>query len=605
MNKVRLIFGVCVVAMGGVLHAAVSGAAEAPVIERSLAGLEQAPPSCPSDFTFVVTGDSQSNRQLVFQPDIFKQMIQEWNLLQPSFVVEVGDLILGGSADNIPPQWDLFQQTIAVCKPPYFPVPGNHDINDAASERLWTERMGPTRYAFSYGNSRFIVLDSEEVDAPDRLSDGQVAWFKHELESTRASNIFVFLHQPYWTDEADPRAGEEVWQRRWQYLADVMHGHPVRAVFAGHIHGYRDFGVRDGVHYVIAAGAASLGSGSGPDGRFNHYLLVRVRGDETTWSVIKPGAVLPSNVATIDYFAEMTDIRRRLVFCEEIPVPLGQPLDKDISIRIENPFDKAFDSSFSWEVPDGWKVEPLARDYHVDANGKVELAFHVSADGPGAVRFPVPKYKTRYVNTHYGTPADIAADLPMVPVAEASPVGGPVKIDGVLDEWKTAKAIPVDYPSGFEKGKYDPANLSGQCKIMYDDKNLYVSFDITDNEHVQPYAGDIVWLADAIELGINRWGWGFSLTKAGPEVFLYKGEGNTSAETVSKDVPLAVRRESGHTIYEAAFPAAMVQPLVLAAGSDFRFRAQVADLDNSGPKHELSLSPGGDWASGIKIVLGK
>ena len=603
MNTLRPCAGALALTMIAALHAAAAGAVEPSVIARSLANLEQSPPACPTDFTFIVTGDSQSNRQLVFQTDVFKRMLQEFNLLQPAFVVEVGDLILGGSADNIPPQWDLFQQTIAACKPPYFPVPGNHDINDAASEQLWLERMGPTRYAFTYGNSRFIVLDSEEVNAPDRLSDEQVAWFKQELESTRASNIFVFLHQPYWTDEADPRAGDAVWERRWEYLADIMHGHPVRAVFAGHIHGYRDFGVRDGVHYVIAAGAASLGNGSGPDGHVNHYLLVRVAGEKANWSVIKPGAVLPPDVATNDYAAEMTDIRRRLVFCEEIPVPLGQPLDREITIRIENPFDKPFDSSLSWEVPGGWKVEPLSRDYHVDANGKVELAFHVSADGPDAVRFPVPKYKTVYANTKYGQPADIAVDLPMVPVAEAAPADGPVKIDGVLDEWKAAKSIPIDYPSGFEKGRYDPANLSGQCKIMYDDNNLYVSFDIADNDHVQPYAGDIVWLADAIELGINRWGWGFSLTKAGPEVFLYKGGDNSSAETVNKEVSLTVRRDSGHAIYEAAFPAAMVEPLTLRAGSDFRFRAQVADLDNTGPKHELSLSPGGDWASGIKIVL--
>jgi 3',5'-cyclic AMP phosphodiesterase CpdA len=599
MNRLRRCFGTLAAAMTMVVY----GAAGAPLIERSLETLGQAPGGCPGDFSFIVTGDSHSNRQLVYQTDMFKNMIQEWNLLQPSLVIMMGDLVLGGSAENVPQQWDLFEQTIAVCKPPYFSAPGNHDISDAASEKLWVERMGPTHYAFTCGNSRFIVLDSEEVDASDHLSDAQVAWFKQELVSTKAENIFVFLHQPYFTDEADPRTGEEVWQKRWQYLADIMHGHPVRAVFAGHIHGYRDFGVRDGVHYVIAGGAASLGSNAGPDGRFNHYLLVRVRGEQVTWSVIKPGAVLPPDVATNDYAAEMTDIQRRLVFCDEIPVPFGQPLDKDITIRIENPFDKPFDSSLSWEIPGGWKVEPLARDYHVDANGKAELAFHVSADGPGAVRFPVPTYKTRYVNTKYGQPADISVELPLVPVGEVAPAAGAVKIDGVLEEWKTAKPVPVDYPSGFQKGTYDPADLSGQCRIMYDDKNLYVSFDITDNDHCQPYGGDIVWLADAVELGINRWGWGFSLTKSGPEVFLYKGEGNTSAETVNKDVPLAVRRESGHTVYEAAFPAAMIEPLVLKAGSEFRFRAQVADLDNSGAKHSLSLSPGGDWSSGIKMVL--
>ncbi len=605
MNMLRAVFGGLPVAMIAVLMAAPEGALAAPILERSLAALEQTPPACSSEFNFIVTGDSHSNRQLVYQTDMFKNMIREWNLLQPAMVVMMGDLVLGGAADKVPQQWDLFEQVIGACKVPYFSAPGNHDITSAESEKLWLERMGPTHYAFTYGNSRFIVLDSEEVDAPDRLSDGQVAWFKQELDSTRASNIFVFLHQPYFTDEADPRTSDEMWEKRWKYLADIMHGHPVRAVFAGHIHGYRDFGVRDGVHYVIAGGAASLGSGSGPDGNFNHYLLVRVHGGEVTWSVIKPGAVLPSDVATNDYAAEMTDIQRRLVFCGEIPVPLGEPLDKDITIRIENPFDTPFDSSFSWEVPGGWKVEPISRDYRVDANGKTELAFHVSADGPGAVRFPVPKYKTRYMNTKYGQPADISVELPLVPVAEAAPAAGPVKIDGVLDEWKTAKAIPVDYVSGFEKSSYDPADLSGQCRIMYDDKNLYVSFDITDNDHVQPYGGDIVWLADAIELGIDRWGWGFSLTEAGPEVFLYKGGENTSAETVNRDVPLAVRRGAGHTIYEAAFPAAMVGPLALKAGSDFRFRAQVADLDHSGVKHSLSLSPGGDWSSGIKIVLNK
>ena len=601
MDKLRLV----AVALAVTIAAALCSAAEQPLVARSLARLEQAPPACPTDFTFIVTGDSHSNRQLVFQADMFKGMIKEFNLLQPALVLHVGDMVLGGAADKVPQQWDLFEQVIAGCRPPFLPAPGNHDISDAASEQLWLQRVGPTHYAFTYGNSRFIALDSEEVDAPDRLSDGQVAWFKHELETTRAGTIFVFMHQPYFTDEADPRTGDTVWAERWQYLADIMHGHPVRAVFAGHIHGYRDFGVRDGVHYVIAGGAASLGSGSGPDGRFNHYLLVRVRGEEVNWSVIKPGAVLPSDVATNDYAAEMTDIRRRLVYCEEIPVPLGQPLDRDITIRIENPFDKPFDSSLSWETPGGWKVEPLSRDYHVDANGKTELVFHVSADGPGAVRFPVPKYKTRYVNTKHGEPADITVDLPLVPVAEATPAPDRVTIDGALDEWKAAKAIPMDYPSGFGKDAYDPANLGGVCRIMYDAGHLYVSFDVADNEHVQPYGGDIVWLADAVELGINRWGWGFSLTEAGPEVFLYKGGKNTSAETVNKDVRLAVRRDNGHTIYEAAFPAALVEPLALQAGSDFRFRAQAADMDGDGKKHELSLSPGGDWSSGIKIVLNK
>ena len=174
---------------------------------------------------------------------------------------EVGDLVLGGSADNVPPQWDLFQKTIAECRVPYFSAPGNHDISDALSERLWLERMGPTYYAFSYGNTRLIVLDTEEVDALDVISDAQFAWLKRELETTKAKNILIFMHQPYFASYDDPGKIEEVWAKRWKRMADLFHGHPVRAVFAGHKHGYRDFGVRDGVHYVICAGGASFGQG--------------------------------------------------------------------------------------------------------------------------------------------------------------------------------------------------------------------------------------------------------------------------------------------------------------------------------------------------------
>ncbi len=577
-------------------------AAGEPLILRSLAQLGQAQPVSPEAFDFVVTGDTHSNKQLVFQTDVFKEMIREWNILKPALVIEVGDLVLGGSAEGVPPQWDLFQKIIADCQVPYFAVPGNHDISDVLTERLWLERMGPTHYAFSYGNSRFIMLDSEEVDALDVISDTQFDWLKQELEATKAKNIFLFLHQPYFTCYEDPRKMDEAWEKRWKHMAGLMHGHPVRAVFAGHEHGYRDFGVRDGVHYVICAGGASFGKGPDAEGRFSHYLLVRVRGEEVAWAVIKPGNVLPYDIATNDRASELFDVGHRLVFCEDVAVPCGEPVNRDITVRILNPFKTPFSSSISWDVPEDWKVEPRAKDYTVAENGSVELAFRVSAATTDAVRFPVPTFKTRYANTTFGEPVEVTVDMPLVPVAEAIHTKTTVGIDGFLEEWKAAKPLLLTYASGFDKNKHDPIDLSGECRVMWDTQNLYLAFDIADNDHCQPYAGDIVWLADAIEFGVDRWAWGISLTKAGPEVFLYKGEG-MSAETVNKDVQLAVRRNAGHTVYEAAIPARLARPLALESGASFRFRVQVADRDESDVRHELSLTPGGDDAAGIKVIL--
>ena len=579
----------------------VTKAAE-PIITRSLAHLTRTPPATAEAFDFVVTGDTHSNRQLVYQTDIIKQMIQEWNLLKPALAMEVGDLVLGGSADNVPPQWDLFEKTIGECRVPYFSAPGNHDISDAPAERLWLERMGPTHYAFSYGNTRFIVLDTEEVDALDAISDAQLAWLKRELKTTKATNILIFMHQPYFASYEDPGKMDEVWAGRWKRMAELFHGHPVRAVFAGHEHGYQDFGIRNGVHYVVCAGGARFGAGGQAEGEFNHYLWVRVRGTEVSWTVIKPGSVLADDVFTNDRATELYNLRHRLVTCEEVAIPLGQSVNQDITVRVVNPFMTNFSSSINWKVPEGWQVEPLTKDYTVASQGTEVLQFHVSSSSPELARFPVPAFTTHYAHSRFGPPVDVKLDLPFFPIAEAPRRQGSLRLDGVLDEWKGAKPIALTYLSGFEKGRYDPADLSGECRAMWDDQNLYLAFDITDNDHCQPYAGDIVWLADAIEFGVDHWAWGVSLTKHGPEVFSYVGAG-LSAETVNKDVQLAVRRDAGHTIYELAIPARLNRPMRLERGASFRFRVQVADRDNSDARHELSLTPGGVEAGGIKVVL--
>ena len=50
-------------------------------------------------------------------------------------------------------------------------------------------------------------------------------------------------------------------------------------------------------------------------------------------------------------------------------------------------------------------------------------------------------------------------------------------------------------------------------------------------------------------------------------------------------------------------PLRLNKPLALERGASFRFHVQVADRDNSDARHELSLTPGGDEADGIKVLL--
>lgn len=577
------------IVIGFLLILAVSVVAQPTVIEKSLDKIKQAPPAAADSFDFVVLGDSRSGEPVV-QPEVFKQAIREFNILQPAFVVDVGDLILGGAAEGLAPQWDEFERVIAACEVPFLPVTGNHDISDAATEKIWLQRMGPLRYAFSYGNSRFIMLNSEEVGALDRIPDEQVAWLKKDLETTNAKNIFLFLHQPYFTVESDPANFEENWKKRWSNVAEVLRGRPVKVVFGGHWHLYRDCGVHEGVRYAITGGGgAGLRNDKEEEGGFHHYLLVRVRGDKVSWSVVKPGAVLPENVANSDRVGELHNVRNKWVACEEVPVPYGEGCDRSVSITVMNPGERPLESTITWEVPAGWSVSPKEKAYSIAGGENTAVTFQVKADNPESVRFPAPKFATRYTGTKFGPPVEVTTELRLVPTTNAAHAPGPVTPDGDLSEWQAAKPVPLTYAHRMDI--QNTADLQSQARFMWDESNFYLAVETQDNDYVQPYAGDIVWSADNVQLFIDRWSWGLTLTKTGPEVFLYWGV-DVSAETVNTDVKLGIKRDGTHITYEAVFPATMMKPLELKAGNSCRFSLIMNDLDTSGPRHWLELTPG-------------
>ncbi|MBP8128215.1 MAG: metallophosphoesterase [Candidatus Hydrogenedentes bacterium] len=582
-------------------------AGHAALIEQSLERLRQSPPVCPDAFDFVVVADSNTLEPLE-QAEVFKQILREVNVLKPGFVFEAGDIILGGAAEGVPPQWDVFEQTIAACEPPYLAIPGNHDISDAATERIWLERMGPAHYTFAYGNSLFIGLNSEEVGALDRISDEQVAWLKEQLAAATATNIFVFLHRPLFANEGDPETAGSVWEAQWANVAETFRGYPVRAVFAGHEHIYRDCGVRDGVHYVICGGASVYGMrGNADEGKFNHYLRVQVRGGQFSWAVIQPGSILPQDAVTSERIDELFRIRNKWLVSEEIYAPLGEPVDRDLRVTISNPHERVLTSFLRWTVPEGWSVMPEQRDYEIPAHSAAQLVFHVQSEAAGAARFPVPVLRTLYTQTQHGPAVEVAHDLRFVPVLSARRASSPVAPDGVLSEWEGAQFAPSAYPAGFTGAALD--DLACETAFLWDEDWLYMAVRVRDNEFHQPYAGDIVWKADNVEMFLDGWSWGLSLTAHGPEVFLYHGI-NVSAETVNTDVKLSVKRDGTGTFYEAAFPESHLAPLKLAPGASFRFNSLMNDLDPSGPetdRHWLQLAPEtgspGNPPPRVKVVL--
>jgi hypothetical protein len=350
--------------------------------------------------------------------------------------------------------------------------------------------------------------------------------------------------------------------------------------------------VRDGVRYVICGGASVYGMhGTEEEGSFNHYLRVRVRGTDVSWAVIKPGAILPEDAVTSARMDELYNIRNKWIAAEEVFVPIGAPISEDVTISIHNPHDSPLNSEITWEMQPGWSVSPEEAAYEAPAEGAAALTFHMSTEGQQAAKFPVPRFHTTYDATRHGPAVDVTQDLKLVPVLEARRVRAKPRIDGRIEEWKTAQWMPLVYPVGFDAT--DTKDLHSEVAFLWDENSLYMAVKTHDNEYHQPYAGDIVWSADNVELFLDNWSWGLTLTEDGPEVFLYWGV-DVSGETVSTDVDLAVEREGKVIIYEARFPKSHLTPMTLDPGNSFRFNMLMNDLDPSGPvekRHWLQLVP--------------
>ena len=536
------------------------------------------------------------------QSETFKQLVHDFNALKPAFVVDVGDIILGGSADLVPAQWDEFDRVIAGLHAPLFPAVGNHDVFDEATEKIWTERAGPLSYAFSYGNSRFIILNAEENNTIDRISDEQPAWLKSDLESYHPKHIFVFLHQPYFSRD---------WDRQWAPVHDVLKQHPVRIVFGGDNHLYRYVMERDGIHYVISAGGGAELRVPEDEGGFHHFVLVSVRGDTFDWSVVKPGSFLAKDIVTQDRINEIRYARNEWMKTETVEVPVGETLNRAVTVAINSPGE----GEIVWKSPPGWHVTPESMKYSVKAPAPgpnaaqrpmATLEFDVRPDNAAAVKYPVPEFKTSYTETRHGPPVEVKGRLNLVPAYTIRRAPDAVTIDGDIAEWSGATAMPLPY--GWDFDINDTADHQTTVQLTYDSENLYLAAAVKDDEFYQPYAGDIVWSADNLQMFFRMedrssapfvfnygWEWGLSLTNAGPEVFMYHGV-NRESTVVNKTVKLAVKRAGELTYYEAAFPKTEVAPLALMPGASFMFSIASNDLD---PSHADRTRRWSEWTPGV------
>lgn len=159
-----LLLGACAVPPASVEQAAPAGPlAAAADVPRSTQPLREDP----AEFRFVVVGDRTGGHR----EGVFERAMRQINLLQPDFVLSVGDHIEGYTEDRttLVEQWQEVADAVARLRMPYFHVVGNHDMGNETMRQVWRERLGRDYYHFRYRDVLFIALNTEDPPIPRKL----------------------------------------------------------------------------------------------------------------------------------------------------------------------------------------------------------------------------------------------------------------------------------------------------------------------------------------------------------------------------------------------------------------------------------------------------
>ncbi len=205
----------------------------------------------PAHFQFVVVSDRTGG----VRPGVFEEATRKINLLQPEFVISVGDLITGQTTNRAQREveWQEFNGFVDQLEMPFFYVPGNHDISNPLMVEEWIKRFGQPWYHFVYHDVLILCLDTEDPP-PTHISPAQQAYAAQALAANpNVRWTLVFMHKPLWDYPEDTG-----WASIEALLAKRRH-----TVLAGHRHTYTKF-ERNNTSYIVLG---TTGGGSKLRGR--------------------------------------------------------------------------------------------------------------------------------------------------------------------------------------------------------------------------------------------------------------------------------------------------------------------------------------------------
>lgn len=158
-----------------------------------------------AQFSFVHMGDSQMNSGSgALMGGILDQVIEA-----NDFILHTGDFVENSKYES---QWTamLHANFSRFAQIPVMAISGNHETTYLNGSNEMYEHFHykmPSQadtklgfyYSFTYGNAKFIMLNTNRLTATDRLTDDQYQWLVSELRDNTAAWTIVAMHNPMYS----------------------------------------------------------------------------------------------------------------------------------------------------------------------------------------------------------------------------------------------------------------------------------------------------------------------------------------------------------------------------------------------------------------------
>jgi hypothetical protein len=244
-------------------------------------------PNSPGSLKFAVIGDNGTGDRPQFE--LADRMAARQRQFRFDLVLMVGDNFYGSQTPpDLVRKFDRPYKALLDAGVTFRAALGNHD--DVETIHYPPLNMGGRRYyTFARQNTRFLVLDTNELEA------SQLRWADATLQQSQEDWRIVYFHHPIYCNAG--RHGANVDIR--VLLEPLLVKHGVHVVFSGHDHLYERLKPQRGIHYFVVGSSGQLRKGdlresettaAGFDQDYA-FTLVEIRGDDLYFETVSRAGV--------------------------------------------------------------------------------------------------------------------------------------------------------------------------------------------------------------------------------------------------------------------------------------------------------------------------